>query len=461
MRFAGPFLLIIGPFAGAFLALLFNRWRRISTIIGVVATWWQWVMVVTLPLTPTTIERMTRWFSGDTFLIFGQSMIITEGIRSLVLFLYAGASFLFLLSFLFPQGRYFVSGTLASLAPLAALLMIESVVIRVLLLLMAIAIISVVIQSDKAGSTQASLRYLLMGILALPTFLVAGWMLSGEQLTVVRSALNYLLIGIVILSAGFPFHIWVRPIVTESSPLVLPFVFGLVQLVITAFIFDLVITYPWLKENDVFIRALGISGLVTVLLAGILAVIATDFNRLLGALLLLDLGMSVLFVAIGGYNGWQTAVVTHISRFVSLILAGIGIGLMRSYGFDGELQIRQGLGRKVPVAISLFAYGSLSLLGMPLTLSFGSRWELLSHVRVAIQIPGLPYLLLLAMIAGLFGLLKALIRLLARTDEATVSFKKLPYTSWLSVIILVIGIWFALFPQVLYTYAFYLADLLK
>lgn len=460
MRFDGPVLVIAGPLIAATVALLISRWQRFAVATGVIATWLLWAMVKAIPLVPTEVERANRIFSGDTLTLLGRPLLMTEGIREFVLFLYLATSILFLLAMFSAQGRFFVSSSLAALSPLAAALMIEPFTAGALLLLLALTIMVTTIQGDRAGATRAALRLLFMASLATPLFLVAGWILASDQTTLFTTAARLLAGGFVILMAGFPAFFWVRPVVVEAPPLASLFIFGLAQSVIVTFFFDLLQANAWLQQNETFVGLLLQSGAATMLVAGILALTAKDLSSLLAYCLLLDVGMLVTAVAVGGAEGWDIAVALQLARFVSLLLATVGIGIIRNQQRDEvEANDLEAI-RYAPLGVALFAFGSASLIGLPMTIGFSGRWSLIIATNSASSPAWLPYLMLLAMIGASIGLLGKLVSMLNLPgSETDVARARKKWRDGLALVILSAGIWFAAFPQALHGYARVLSEL--
>jgi formate hydrogenlyase subunit 3/multisubunit Na+/H+ antiporter MnhD subunit len=462
MNFAGPVLLLVGPLLGGLVTGLLGRWQRMAAIAGIILAWLLWAMVTAVPLTPTAVEQSSRLFAGDTFIVFGRSLVLTEEIRAIFQLLLVSLSVLYLLSLLFPQGRHFVPGTLLVLSPLIASLMIEPVAFRALLLLVSMILLAAIIQAEEAGSTRAALRYLIMALLAIPLVLVSSWMLSNTQTALFLSASRLIIIGFAILLAGFPFHIWVMPVIVKVPLLVSAFIFGLVQLVVMAFIFELLSSFPWLQQDEWFRRTLVHSGLVTALIAGLLAATSMRFGRLIGSLVLLDLGISMLTLTMSTVDGWNIAVSLQLARLISLTLMTVGL---RPFSPSGQHATGatfvsfRGLGRRYPLSVALFAFGCLSLIGMPMTVGFNARWSVLLTGQT-ISNPWLPYVVLLAMIGGTVGLWRSLSDLLspAATEQEFADSKPI-WLQGLSVFVLIIGFGLAMFPPVAQSYAARLAQM--
>lgn len=428
MSFDGPVLLLAGPLVAALLTLSIGRWRRAAAALGGIESLIMWGMLMSLPLAPTNVERAARLFAGDTLVAFGRTLLLTEGIRALFLLLLVGTSILCLFAVILPQGRHFVPAGLAALSPLAGALMVQPFAFGALLLLLAMAILVAAIQAERVTSTGPALRFLLMAVLAIPLFLIAGWMLSGEQQALLEPASLLLLIGSIILLAGFPFHIWVSPIVVEATAMPVVLIFGLVQLVLVTFITDMLRATPGLQGEPLLVSTLQLSGVTTALLAALLAAISTDLRRWLSSFLLLDMGMTLLALTADGQEGWRLAATGQMARTISLLLASVGLRLIQGKT-DGSFVNLHGGGRRDPLGFSLLIYGCASLLGLPLTVGFAGRWAIVLQFHQASGTPWLPYLLLLAMLGATIGLLRGMKPLLLPADQDVKS--DLAHSIWL------------------------------
>lgn len=377
-----PVFLVTTPLILALLTVALNRWPRLAVSCGVASTMLLAIIVTTVPVDTTMSRGEGGLISGNTWEILGRTLVLTGQIQTALLFILAIMALLFLLTLLFHQGSTFVPVSLALLSPLAAVLMIRPFLFGAATLVVVAAMLTILIQGGRVGSTLAAFRLLTMAVIAVPLLLIAGWILeSGQALSAVTVA-RLLLISIVILLAGFPFHIWVAPIVTESRALVPIVVFGLAQLIITLFCFNLILENPAVGLNAQFVQLLRASAGGTVLVGGVLAVTAQSFGRLLGYSLLIDVGSLILSFAFGGVNGLEVAASLVLLRTIGLLMAGFGLCLLRNQ-FSPETQgsdrlaVANAMLRRSPLGSILFFYGCLSLIGLPLTPGFSVRWAIL------------------------------------------------------------------------------------
>ena len=441
MFLSAPTWLVIAPLLAALAVLALGRWRRAAAVTGVVLAvlLWLWLR---LGLPEGAVEEM--------LLADGRSLTLTEDGRSLLLLYLMGLVLLLLLSLAWPQGPYFAPAALATLSPLTAALMTWPSAPGALFWLMVAALTTIVIQSGRAGRTQAALRYLALTVLAAPLLLVAGWMLAVDQVALQLSAGRLLALALAILLAGFPFHIWVRPAAAEGTTLATAFVFGLVQLVVVVLAYRWLAAYPWLQTEPGLISLWQWSSGLAALTAGLLALTAVDHGRLLGSLLLLDMSVSLALLTVPLADSWETAVSLPLVRFVGLLLVAVGFGGLGHHQAQGSNYAAfRGQGRRAPLAAITLALGLFSLLGLPLTIGFSGRWAAIDLLARQ-PAPALPVALLLAMGGGIYGLWRGLSPLLA-TDK-TEGESRLMQPLWLRALLtagLAGGVWLIFSPQVI------------
>lgn len=352
-------ILLAGPLFFALITLLVQRrWPVAAAITGGSAALFMGL------LAPVGM-------AGEPIQLFGGGLSLMEQAASLLRLLFTGAALLFFLSARWPQGSRFVPAGLGALAALAGTMMVQTFSFGVVTLLAAVALLAVMIQADRQGSTLASLRYLTMAALALPFLLAAAWMLGSEQPALTASVWRLLLAGSALLLAGFPLHIWVRPVVDDAPPLVTVFLFTLVPIVSVFLLFNLLQQHPVVVQETTFPVVLRWSGALAAVTGGLLALNAGRLRSLWGCLLLVELGGALMLVAAGPAG--QQAVFAGLGlRFATLLLGAVGLVLLEMEREPGGRST--GTRRRERWAWVLFGYGALSLVGLPLTPGFLARW---------------------------------------------------------------------------------------
>ena len=175
-------------------------------------------------------------------------------------------------------------------------------------------------QGERAGSTLASWRHLSIYALAPPLLLVAGWMLEADQSQFLRTIPTLFSLAFIILLVGFPFHIWVAPTSTETDSLVLVIALGLVQLIVIFFCINLLQNNPIVLRNSQFSLFLRSSGIVTLVMASILVLTAPSLGKLIGYLIMMDIGATLYALALNSVGGLELGIELVLLRIVSLLL---------------------------------------------------------------------------------------------------------------------------------------------
>lgn len=451
--------LIFAPILAAPIVGLVNRWSKVASGLGTLAVFIFWFRLKTIALPPASGQL--------TAVLWGQPLSFNEGIRSILLFIYAGVILLFLLAIPFPQGRKFVPGSLAVLGLLAAALLLRPFAYGVIALWMAFSLAAVIIQEEQAGQTRASLTYILLMSIAVPLLLLAVWLVETQPTTLVTPVARLALIGFVILLAGFPFHVWVTAVIRRAPPLAVVFLLGLVQLVSVTFALSFLQASPWLQRDPQFVQTAHLSGLAVLLTAGFMAVTAVRWQRLLGSLVLLNMGLVLLTLPLPGALSWETAVSLQITQFAALLLTAVGHLLLRRQRQNENIALADsptetgnpGLGRQAPFTISLYLLAGLALLGLPLSFGFGSHWLALQALGSSAA-PWISLFVLLALGAAAFALFRAGLYWLEPAAEPETAVAGEP--RWLQAIlgILILAVlWLSLHPAILLNYSAQLASL--
>ncbi len=394
-------LLITTPIIAGFIVWLFARWPKVAAAVGALAAVGMGVLWNGMIVPDTAVSPVQ---------IFNQDLLLTAELQRTFLFIYAGLAILFLLAIPFPQGNKFVPGSLAALSLMSAAVLIRPFSVGILLIWLALALVTIIIQEERAGSTQGSLTYFVLISIAMPLLLLAIWTVDAQTTTLVTPLTRFALLGIIILLAGFPFHFWVTAVTHEATPLIHAFLLGLVQLIIVTMLFNFLNASPWLAEDARFLQMVRLSGMVTLLVVSFLALTATRFVHIIAALILLDMSLLLFTLLLPIEVGIETAVSLQIARFGSLILLSLATLLLQKTEESKALN-STGLGRRAPVGIGLFIFATASLIGFPLTLGFSTHFAAIKQLGTAVtsnNTSPLPLILLMiATLVCIFTLIRA------------------------------------------------------
>ncbi|MEE2658018.1 MAG: monovalent cation/H+ antiporter subunit D family protein [Candidatus Latescibacterota bacterium] len=248
---------------------------------------------------------------------------------------------------------------------------------------------------DRRALT-ASYRYLVMGTVGA-TFFVIGlglmYMKTGTlnmadlarllpqemHTRTILAAFAFITVGLSLKLALFPLHVW------------LPNAYAYAPSIVTAFIAATatkVSVYVFLRfyftifgadfafnnlHIDMFLVPLGLAG---IFVASLVAVFQSNIKRMLAYSSVAQVGYMMVGVGLFSVTG-LTATLIHLFNHAVMkgaLFLAVGCFTLRLGGC--ELADLRGAGRRMPVTTTAFIFGGLSLIGVPLTVGFVSKWYL-------------------------------------------------------------------------------------
>ncbi len=168
-------------------------------------------------------------------------------------------------------------------------------------------------------------------------------------------------------SAQFPFQTWLPDAMEAPTP-----ISALIHAatMVNAGVYLLARFFPAFSHVPGWSTAVIIVGLLSALMAAIMAMVATDLKRVLAYSTVSQLGYMVYAVGAGGVFASQFHLLSH-SVFKALLFLGAGAVIHAA----GTRDMRQmgGLGKHMPVTRAVFVIGSLALAGLPILNGFWSK----------------------------------------------------------------------------------------
>ncbi len=242
----------------------------------------------------------------------------------------------------------------------------------------------------------AAFRYLVIGTIGATFILIAVgllYMMTGtlnmqdlaERLPAVletrtiKVAFAFFIIGVAIKMALFPLHVWLPNAYTyapTAATILLAAtatkaaVYVLLRVLFGIFGVEFVTD---VMRVDMFLIPLA---LIAVFSGSIVAVYQNDVNRLLAYSSVAQIGYMVIgagFASVLGITAALTHVFNHALMKGALFMA-VGCVIYRTGG--AALENFRGLGKSMPLTMAAFVAGGLSLVGVPLTAGFVSKWYL-------------------------------------------------------------------------------------
>jgi NADH-quinone oxidoreductase subunit L len=185
------------------------------------------------------------------------------------------------------------------------------------------------------------------------------------------SALSLVAFGFLIAaaakSAQFPFQTWLPDAMEAPTP-----ISALIHAatMVNAGVYLLARFYPAFKDVPGWTTTVMIVGMLSALLAAIMALVATDLKRVLAYSTVSQLGYMVYAIGAGGIFASQFHLLSH-SVFKALLFLGAG-AVIHAVG-TRDMRKMGGLGKKMPVVRTVFVIGALALAGLPILNGFWSK----------------------------------------------------------------------------------------
>jgi len=246
----------------------------------------------------------------------------------------------------------------------------------------------------------ASFQYLIMGTIGA-TFILIGiglmYQMTGTlnmddlsrrlpevaQTRTVFTAFAFVIVGICLKLALFPLHLWLPNAYAYAPSIVSAFfaatatkvaVYLLIRF--TFSVFDPSFTFTHLPLQLMF----AVLGLIGIFVASTTAIYQTNIKRLFAYSSIAQIGYMIVGFSVSTVAG-LTATLLHLFNHALMKSAlFLALGAVMYRVGSTQLSHFQGLGRQMPVTMAAIVIGGLSLIGVPLTVGFVSKWYLVVAV---------------------------------------------------------------------------------
>ncbi len=371
---------------GAMLLLMVGAYRGQRTVGTVTA-----LAAVLLAI----VGLLVLWLPAGKLTTFGGSFVVDDYARFLKVLALIGSFVTLILSrgYLSDESKIFEYAILVMLSTVGMMVLISATDLIMLYLgleLMSLALYVVAASHrDNAKSTEAGLKYFVLGALSSGMLLYGASLIYGFTGTVsfagiaaeAKTGSMGILFGIVFLLAGLcfkvsavPFHMW-TPDVYEGAPTPVTAFFASAPKVAALAVFVRValtafpgVTHEW-QQIIVFVS------IASMALGSFAAIGQKNIKRLMAYSSIGHMGFALVGLAAGTAEGAQ-GVLVYIAIYVAMTLGSFAIILaMRRKGQAVE-QISDfaGLSRTNPVLAFLFAMLLFSLAGVPPLAGFFAKF---------------------------------------------------------------------------------------
>ena len=264
----------------------------------------------------------------------------------------------------------------------------------------------------------ASFKYLIMGSIGATFFLIGIgylYLITGTlniadiaarlpelyQTKAAFTALVFIAVGLSLKIALFPLHTWlpnsyafapsmISAVMAATATKVGAYV--LIRVMFTVFTLEFFNVSPFNIAS-----ALMFFAVIAILAGSILAVAQTDIKKMLayssvGQIGYIALGISLMSVT--GLTGSLMHLLNHALMKGALFLV---VGIVVYKAGITTIEGMRGMGKKMPLTMAAFTIGALSMIGVPLTVGFVSKW----YLAVASIEVGMWYLVPVILISSL------------------------------------------------------------
>ncbi len=195
----------------------------------------------------------------------------------------------------------------------------------------------------------------------------------------VQAALAFIVVGAGIKLALFPLHAWLPGAYAAAPPLVSAFLgatatkVGVYILIRFVFgVFGAEFSFQHMRIGWVLVP-LGLAGAVV---ASLIAIGQRDLRRLLAWSSVAQLGYIAAAIGCGNRDGLVAAIVHVVNHsLMKGALFLVAAAVIARLGRAGSDRMA-GLGHRMPIAMACFTVAGLSMIGVPFTVGFVSKWYL-------------------------------------------------------------------------------------
>ncbi len=243
----------------------------------------------------------------------------------------------------------------------------------------------------------ASYQYLIMGTIGA-TFILIGiglmYMVTGTlnmadmaerlpdvtQIKTLYTAFAFFIVGVCLKLALFPLHLWLPNAYAYAPSIVTAFlaatatkvaIYVLIRFIFTIYGVEFSLSHMPLPH---ILMALGVLGVIG---ASIVAILQTNIKRLFAFSSVAQIGYMILGFSLGSQAGLQ-ACLLHVFNH-ALIKGAIFMAIAGIVYRVGSANVKdlRGIGQRMPLTTAAVVVGGLSLIGVPLTAGFVSKWYLI------------------------------------------------------------------------------------
>jgi multicomponent Na+:H+ antiporter subunit D len=250
---------------------------------------------------------------------------------------------------------------------------------------------------DRRALT-SSFEYLILGTIGATFFLIGIgllYMVTGtlniddlankiqtvEDMRPVEAAFAFLTVGLALKIAMFPLHLWLTNAYAHAPSFVSSFLSASATkvsiYVLVRFIFS-VFGYEFSFSQMPLAIVLMTLGILGILVGSMAAIYQTNIKRMLAFSSVAQIGYIILGISLASHTGLIAAIVHMLNHAVAKGALFMAVGCV-CYRVGGvRLENFKGLGKEMPWTMAAFVLAGFSLIGIPGTAGFISKWSLIN-----------------------------------------------------------------------------------
>ena len=210
---------------------------------------------------------------------------------------------------------------------------------------------------------------------------ISAGLIENFNIDSVFYAVVFITIGVGFKSALFPMHIWL-PDAHGTAPS--PSSAVLSSLVLKAYIIFyikilfLVIGSKVIASSEglmVLLNIVLVLGVIAMIAGSFMAILQTDIKRMIAYSSVAQIGYIFMGIGLNSEMGLFSAIFHILAHAVTKAGLFLAAGSIIEQTHNRELGKMGGLGYQMPITISLFAIGALSMVGLPLFVGFNTKWN--------------------------------------------------------------------------------------
>jgi multicomponent Na+:H+ antiporter subunit D len=222
--------------------------------------------------------------------------------------------------------------------------------------------------------------------------------LAGQDNKVIRAAFAFIVTGLGLKLAMFPLHRWLPDAYTFAPSAVTAFlastatkvaVYAMLRFLFTVFGF----ATPFMDVAFGLFLLLGLTGMVV---ASLVAVFREDVKQMLAYSSVAQIGYMLLGISFQTEGGVAAALVHVVNHALMKAALFMAVGAVFYAIGSHRMVAYRGLGKRLPFTSACFVIAGLSLVGVPLTAGFVSKFVLI-EAALAATLP-VPSLFIVALI---------------------------------------------------------------